>query len=118
MSNDNAYLEALFKTMKYIPAYPDQPFGSVEEARIWVSKFVHGYNHEYRHSEIQYVTPEQRHRGEDVEILAQRKRVYEAARKRHPERWSGETRNGLPVETVALNPRNQTTAREEVKKAA
>lgn len=118
VSNDNAYSEALFKTMKYIPAYPDQPFESVEEARAWVSKFVHWYNHEHRHSEIQYVTPEQRHRGEDVEILAQRKRVYEAARKRHPERWSGETRNWLPVETVALNPQNQTTAREEVKKAA
>ena len=118
VSNDNAYSEALFKTMKYIPAYPDQPFESVEEARAWVSKFVHWYNPEHLHSEIQYVTPEQRHRGEDVEILAQRKRVYEAVRKRHPERWSGETRNWLPVETVALNPRNQTTAREEVKKAA
>jgi transposase InsO family protein len=26
VSNDNAYSESLFKTMKYSPTYPDQPF--------------------------------------------------------------------------------------------
>ncbi len=118
VSNDNAFSEALFKTMKYVPAFPDQPFCSLDAARNWVSSFVIWYNEAHRHSEIQYVTPGQRHRGEDIAILAQRKRVYEAARQRHPERWSRKTRNWKPVETVSLNPQNQISQMEEVKKAA
>jgi transposase InsO family protein len=118
VSNDNAYSESLFRTMKYAPAYPDQPFGSLEEARAWVGNFVNWYNLEHRHSEIQYVTPEQRHRGEDAGILAQRERVYEAARKRHPERWSGETRNWSPVKQVVLNRKEHLSIEKEVKKAA
>lgn len=118
VSNDNPFSESLFKTLKYIPAFPDQPFCSLEEAREWVSKFVAWYNEEHRHSEIQYVTPGQRHRGEDIAILAERKRVYEAAKKRHPERWSGETRNWSPVMSVSLNPNKQRRETEEVRKAA
>ena len=116
VSNDNAYSEALFKTMKYVPSYPSQPFGSLDEARQWVNKFVLWYNQEHRHSEIQYVTPDQRHRGEDGKILAKRKQVYEAARARNPLRWSGDTRNWQPVKSVTLNPNNHSD--EEVKQAA
>ena len=107
VSNDNPFSESLFKTMKYVPAYPDQPFESLAAARAWVNNFVHWYNEIHCHSEIQYVTPGQRHRGEDIEILAQRKRVYESAKQRHPERWAGETRNWTPIETVYLNPENK-----------
>lgn len=118
VSNDNPFSESLFKTMKYIPAFPDQPFCSLAEAREWVGRFVDWYNEAHRHSEIQYVTPGQRHRGEDVAILAERKRVYEAAKARHPERWSGETRNWLPVTSVSLNPNKLKQPPEEVRKAA
>lgn len=118
VSNDNPYSESLFKTMKYVPTFPDQPFCSLETARDWVSGFVVWYNEEHLHSEIQYVTPGQRHRGEDVDILAERKRVYAAAKERHPERWSKETRNWHPVETVSLNPTNKKPETEEVLQAA
>jgi len=118
VSNDNPYSESLFKTMKYVPAFPDQPFSSLDEARDWVKSFVFWYNEEHLHSEIQYVTPGQRHRGEDIAILAHRKRVYEAAKDRHPERWSKETRNWDPVDTVSLNPSNKNPVTEEVKQAA
>jgi putative transposase len=116
VSNDNAYSEALFKTMKYVPSYPDQPFGSLDESREWVNQFVLWYNQEHRHSEIQYVTPEQRHRGQDIEILAKRKQVYETAKARNPSRWSGSTRNWEPVKSVILNPTNHN--KEEFKQAA
>jgi transposase InsO family protein len=96
VSNDNAYSEALFKTLKYMPSYPDWPFGTLVEAREWVNQFVLWYNLEHRHSDIQHVTPDQRHRGEDVEILSKRKQVYEAARARNPSRWCGNTRNREP----------------------
>jgi transposase InsO family protein len=104
VSNDNPYSESLFKTLKYRPEYPAQPFSSITEARQWVTGFVDWYNHDHRHSAIQFVTPAQRHGGLDTAILANRKVVYEAAKARHPERWSRETRNWDPVLEVYLNP--------------
>ena len=66
--------------------------------------FVQWYNNEHRHSAIRYVTLNQRHRGADKDLLKQRDAVYEAARERNPERWSGKTRNWNPVTEVWLNP--------------
>lgn len=51
------------------------------------------YNHEHRYSRIRFVTPAERHRGKDHQILAQRHELYEQARENNPERWSGRTRN-------------------------
>ena len=104
VSNDNPYSESLFGTMKYTPAFPSKPFESVEDARDWVYKFVYWYNHEHCHSGLKFVTPDERHRGQDPIILAHRKAVYEAAKMRNPQRWSGETRNWQPTEAVWLNP--------------
>ena len=103
-SNDNPFSEALFRTGKYCPAYPEQGFTSLAEARTWMQQFVQGYNQVHRHSGIQFVTPEQRHQGHDGAILAHRQAVYEQAKARHPERWSGPTRNWQPVTEVWLNP--------------
>jgi len=55
VSNDNAYSEALFKTLKYAPSYPSKPFEDIEEARQWVMQFVQWYNHSHRHSKLKYV---------------------------------------------------------------
>ena len=104
VSNDNPYSEALFKTCKYRPGFPDKPFASLGHARDWVAGFVLWYNDEHRHSGIRFVTPGERHTGDDIDVLEQRKVVYEAARKAHPERWSGDTRNWDRPETVSLNP--------------
>jgi putative transposase len=113
VSDDNPYSESLFRTLKYTPAYPSKPFTSVEEARAWVHGFVRWYNEEHRHSAIRYVTPAQRHRGEDQQILAQRKAVYEAAKKANPSRWSGDTRNWDHIEAVWLNPPKEVRAKEQ-----
>ncbi len=104
VSNDNPYSESLFRTLKYCPQWPPRGFESVKAARKWVGLFVHWYNEEHRHSQIRFVTPGQRHRGEDLAILSQREEVYAQARKRNPERWSGQSRNWTPIESVALNP--------------
>ncbi len=104
VSDDNPYSEALFRTLKYRPEYPSGPFTSLEAAREWVAGFVVWYNTEHQHSAIRFVTPEDRHSGREAEILQQRQRVYERARRRHPRRWSGTTRNWQPIETVYLNP--------------
>ena len=73
-------------------------------ARQWVSTFVRWYNEEHRHSVIKFVTPAQRHAGLDDALLRKRGEVYEAAKARRPERWSGDTRSWAPVMTVHLNP--------------
>lgn len=110
VSDDNPFSEALFRTLKYRPEYPRRPFASLEEARTWVAGFVAWYNHEHLHSSIRFVTPDQRHSGRDVAILAARSRLYEEARRRRPERWSGDTRDWTPVGAVYLNPQQHSAA--------
>ncbi len=104
VSDDNPYSEALFRTLKYRPEYPGRPFEKLEDAATWVTGFVEWYNTEHLHSGINFVTPDDRHFGRSEKILAERKTVYEKARSKNPERWSGETRNWNPVATVVLNP--------------
>ncbi|CUH40986.1 putative transposase OrfB [Jannaschia seosinensis] len=104
VSNDNPFSEALFRTCKYTPGWPTRGFATIEEAQIWVQTFVTWYNTEHRHSAIRFVTPDQRHRGEEKALLAERHRVYQMARAVHPERWSGQTRDWQPIGSVWLNP--------------
>jgi transposase InsO family protein len=115
VSNDNAYSEALFKTLKYTPGYPDKPFSSVEQAQQWVLGFEHWYNEIHHHSALKFVTPNQRHKGEELGILVSRKALYEAARKQRPERWRGSIRNWEPTQVVFLNLKK---SKQQAKKAA
>jgi len=104
VSNDNPFSESVFRTLKYRPEYPEKPFVDLSAARCWVKGFVQWYNHEHCHSGIKFVTPTQRHTGEDVEILAKRKQVYQKAKLQNPNRWSGEIRNWDRIKEVHLNP--------------
>jgi putative transposase len=104
VSNDNAFIESMFRTLKYCPSWPSQGFESLETARIWVNEFMSWYNSDHKHSALKFVTPEQRHRGEDIAILAKREEVYKAAKAANPSRWSGETRNWTRQDTMTLNP--------------
>jgi putative transposase len=103
VSNDNPFSESLFKTLKYCPEYPSKPFDGIEDARAWVEKFVSWYNTQHLHSGINFVTPESKHQGDDVEILNNRNVIYMAARAKNPNRWSGKTRNWKPIDSVKLN---------------
>ncbi|MFD2298116.1 IS3 family transposase [Paracidovorax citrulli] len=105
VSDDNAFVESLFRTAKYRPEFPASGgFDDLDQARQWASGFVHWYNCEHRHSAIGYVTPTQRHAGQDQAILQARHHLYTQARQRNPARWSGSTRNWAPVQSVTLNP--------------
>ena len=112
VSNDNPFSEALFRTCKYVPNWPAKGFASIKEARQWVQGFARWYNTEHQHSAIRFVTPEARHRGEDADLLANRRAGYQAAKERHPARWSGRTRNWQPVGSVWLNPERPDTRHE------
>ena len=104
VSDDNAHMEAWFRTAKYRPCYPSKGFADIEAARAWALKLVTWYNGEHRHSAIGFVTPGQRHAGDATALLGARKRVYEAARARNPRRWSRDTRRWIDPEHVWLNP--------------
>ncbi|MDF6955962.1 hypothetical protein NLR86_26075, partial [Escherichia coli] len=60
-----------------------------------------------------YVSPQQRHTGQDQAILAARHTLYLQAQERHPARWSGATRDWSLIDMVTLNPE-----RDEVVKMA
>lgn len=111
VSDDNAFVESLFRTAKYRPEFPTKGFADLDEARAWAADFVHWYNHEHRHSGIRYVSPAQRHAGEDRAILKARHALYTQARARQPRRWSGQTRDWSNIDVVALNPERDTTLR-------
>ena len=119
VSDDNPYSESLFRTLKYTPSYPAKPFNDITAARVWVHTFVTWYNTTHRHSAVKFVTPEQRHNGLDIEILAKRKATYEAARLAKPQRWKGrQTRSWSHCDTVLLNPPKEHTNKEESLKIA
>ncbi|MGK2883402.1 MAG: transposase [Rhodococcus sp. (in: high G+C Gram-positive bacteria)] len=87
VSNDNPYSESQFKTMKYMPDYPDR-FASIGEARAWMDAFVAWYNHErHRHSGIGLHTPASVHYGTAVDVQAARQRTLDAAYAARPERF-------------------------------
>lgn len=85
-SNDNPYSEANFKTVKYRPDYPDR-FGSLNEARTWMRKFVHWYNHNHYHSGIGYLHPVDVHAGTAHKTVTARQAVLDAAYNANPERF-------------------------------
>ena len=118
VSDDNPYSEALFKTLKYHPGFPDKPFDSLQEAREWVAGFQHWYDQVHRHSALKFVTPAQRHCGDDGAILEQRHALYEVVKARHPERWSGPSRNWEPEKTVYLNPGKPVKKEDDLKQKA
>jgi transposase InsO family protein len=104
VSDDNPYSESLFSTLKGHSSFPDQPFEDLNEARRWAQGFERWYDTQHHHSGLKFVTPDQRHRQEDIALLTRRHALYQAAKAQHPERWSGPTRNWEPATKVLLNP--------------
>ncbi len=118
VSNDNPFVESTFRTVKGHPSFPDKPFESPEHATAWVAGFVTWYNEEHRHSGISFVTPAQRHALQHEPLLDHRDGVYAAAKARHPERWTGQTRRWDRHPTVRLNPSHSPSSIQEEAPAA
>jgi putative transposase len=104
VSDDNAYAESLFRTAKYRPEFPNKGFTDPDAAHTWAAGFVNWYNVVHRHSGIRYVSPAQRHDGQDRGILDPRHALYFRARASNPARWSRNARNRTPINSVTLNP--------------
>ena len=92
VSNDNAYSESAFKTLKYQPAFPDR-LASIEEARAFCRAFFGWYNQEHHHVGLALLTPTMVHYGQADAVLARRNETLACAYAAHPERF----RRGVPV---------------------
>jgi putative transposase len=104
VSNDNPYAESIFKTLKYRPNYQPKGFETLTQARRWVKHFVEWYNNEHKHSGLNFLSPVERHNGLEKEIFEKRIKMYEEARKQHPERWTKDIRDWSLEDKVWLNP--------------
>lgn len=103
-SNDNPFIESLFRTLKYRPAYPGR-FETLDAARKWMMKFVHWYNTQHRHSSLDYVTPQEMRSGVAKAIFKKRNMTLEAFKQQNPERWgSRATKRWGDLKPVILNP--------------
>lgn len=90
VSNDNPYSEALFKTLKYGPTFP-QRFTSLVASRAFIADFVDWYNHDHQHSGIGFHTPANVHYGFADGVAHKRSQTLAAARAKHPRRFSKTT---------------------------
>lgn len=104
VSNDNPFIESLFKTMKYRINYPDR-FKDLSHAREWMAAFVHWYNTEHLHSALGHVTPEQMRTGAAEAIFARRNEAMRQAQMTYPERWGSKSVKSWQIrQEVVLNP--------------
>ena len=85
-SNDDPYIESVFKTTKYHRDYPER-FETRQAARAWCRRFFAWYNFEHYHSSIAYLRPADLHAGRETEILESRQATLDQAAAAHPERF-------------------------------
>jgi putative transposase len=100
VSNDNPYSEAVNKTLKYCPAFPER-FGSIEDARAFCQVFFDYYNHEHRHSGIGLHTAASVHYGTAATIRSQRAKTLDAAYAANPTSFRGRRPEPPKLPTVA-----------------
>jgi len=86
VSDDNPFSEAQFKTLKYLPNFPDH-FASIAAAREFCAGFFYEYNFVHHHSGIAWHTPASVHFGTASTIDEARQITLTAAYHAHPERF-------------------------------
>ncbi len=104
VSDDNAFSESQFKTLKYQPDYPER-FESLLHARAWCQEFFGWYNDFHQHSGLALFAPADVFYGRVEQVAARRQVALDSAYAAHPERFP----NGPPVvrrppTSVAINP--------------
>lgn len=104
VSNDNAFSESQFKTLKYQPDYPRR-FQDFAHAERWCREYFHWYNLQHHHSAIAGFTPEQVFTERYKTLAVAHQRTMTAAFEQHPERFvRGQPTIKLPPQVVAINP--------------
>lgn len=79
--NDNPFIESLFSIVKGYPRYP-KTFTDDIEAITYFTTFFDYYNNYRYHGKIGFVTPVQKHKGLDKNIIKRRKVALTKARQK------------------------------------
>jgi transposase InsO family protein len=104
VSDDNAFSESQFKTMKYQPDYPGRFAGELH-ARGWLAPFFGWHNDEHHHSNLALFTPAEVFFGRIDQVRIVRQAALDAAHVAHPERFPhGAPTVLLPPNEVSINP--------------
>lgn len=102
VSNDNAFMESHYKTLKYQPDYPER-FASINQARQWCRKFFDWYNEEHYHQGIGYHHPADVHDGTHKTVTKKRQATLDAAHRVHPRRFAKRPHPQKVPEEVWIN---------------
>lgn len=104
VSDDNAFSEAQFKTLKYQPDYPGRFEGELH-ARGYLQDFFGWHNEQHHHSALALFTPSDVFHGRVEQVAAVRQAALDDAFRTHPERFpNGPPRVPLPPAAVHINP--------------
>lgn len=103
-SNDNAFAESIFSTMKGRVLYPEC-FMTKEGAEAFVGQFVEWYNYEHKHSGIDLLSPYEVHTMQHMDILEKRNHILEDNRLLHPTRHGNKKKIYQIPEMVELKHR-------------
>ena len=85
-SNDNAFSESQFKTIKYGPMWPSEAL-SFDQWSAWCHELFEWYNRRHHHEGIGHFTPHQVFSGEHETLRQVRQRALDDAFARNPERF-------------------------------
>lgn len=102
-SDDNAFMESHYKTLKSRPNFPDR-FESPLHARAHCKDFFDWYNGEHKHSSLGLLTPNAIHHGHAQALLDDRQETLSRAFNTHPERFAhGPPTPAQPPKQVWIN---------------
>lgn len=102
VSNDNAYIESWFGTVKGSQHYPGV-FQDINHAQTWVTDWVCWYNNEHRHSALTGYTPASMHDGSWTQQAAARQQAMHAHYRAHPRRYRQEPTVLTPPARATIN---------------
>lgn len=101
-SNDNPFIESLFKTVKYSLPFPGR-FDSLGHARRYMQGFFADYNENHRHAGLNGYTPDSVHAGYWTTVKTLRQEILDEHYTRNPERYTRPPSIPSPPSGVWIN---------------
>ena len=101
VSNDNAQMESVFRTVKYGPTWPGS-FQCLDDASTWFTGFVDAYN-QHPHTGLEGFTPQQVYTGEWTQVAKIRQAALDTSYQAHPQRYRHHPVTRHPPPLVSLN---------------
>jgi len=106
VSNDNAHVESLFRTVKYGPTWP-RTFDDITAAHAWIGQFVQAYNTHHHHSGLEAFRPAQVHDGTWAQAHAARQAHLDRLHAANPQRYRKRPIAKSPPEKACINLTNE-----------